>query len=425
MTGGLFKSQSVLTPYGEGIIESIRDEAIVVKPTKWKLAGGQTPTFYLNRKDVKPKYAVGDIVTTSYGQAKISGIRQEDGMFIVLLVDWKLATSKCPTLYIKESAFLPTDEKKNIISKEEKFDMFTSCVAKANAAKAKAGNFFKGGQIEKAKENYILCLKAIEILSSDILSNKQRAKVFDLTVTSSNNAALCFLRLKKYSECAFYAKSALNLISALEPRMETGKVWQCLLRDGMTKDKLFKEWKKKSLFYIGKSELMRKNYKTAIDRLREALQILSTDNLTNVHPSISNNITELKDLLVLAEKKKGDEIKREKSTWQKAFKKDKTQPESKVASSTTSLEHPPGAAVAATTFTSPSARFTKTDESMEGTQSKGNSSNTSKIQQGSSEEVVSPTGGGFPYMGTILMFGLLGSLGTAAYWYMRVKSKEK
>jgi tetratricopeptide (TPR) repeat protein len=389
-----FEPQIEVTPSAEGM-ESGRKDAI--------------------EEPAGPKYSVDDIVTTAYGEGKISSIREEDGMYVVHLVNWKLATGSNPVLYMKESAILSTD-KKNLT------DSFTTCLDKANEAKAKAGSFFKEGQIKDAKEMYIVCLRAIESLSSDNLSNKQRAKVFDLTVTSSNNAALCFLRLKKYQECTFYARSALNLITALEPRMETGKVWQCLLKEGMTKDKLFKEWKKKSLFYIGKSELMRKNYQTAIDRMREALEIIDTDNQDNVHPSIANNIIELKELIVQAEKKKNDEIKREKSTWQKAFKKDKleAQAESSGAASSDGVSSTlPSTTTSsfstAAIATSPSVRFTKGDNDI------------AKTEDLLPEELINPTGSGdgFPYVRTMLVVGFLGSLGTAAYWYMRVKSKEK
>lgn len=266
MSGPFIPHTSVLTPYGEGtVVSSQTNGIVVVTPKHWQLAGNQVPTYYLNRKDVTPKYKKGDAVTTAYGAGKITNIRT-DGMYIVALTNWKLAQSQNPLIYMRDSGFLPPP-------KEEEFDFFATCLSKANEAKAKAGGFFKQGQIEQAKEHYLLCLKAIQSLSSDTLSNKQRAKVFDLTVTSSNNAALCWLRLKKYKECSFFASSALNLIVALEPRMGTGKVWQCLVKDGMTKDKIFKEWKKKSLFYIGKSELMRRNYQMAIERLKEALEV--------------------------------------------------------------------------------------------------------------------------------------------------------
>ena len=107
------------------------------------------------------------------------------------------------------------------------------------------------------------------------------------------------------------------LISALEERMEDGQVWKYLLERGMTKNKLIKEWKIKSYFLAGKSELLRKEYDTSIALLEAGLKILEND------PSAAAEITKLKDLHSSASKKRSAELKKEKSTWAKAFQKNK------------------------------------------------------------------------------------------------------
>jgi hypothetical protein len=98
-------------------------------------------------------------------------------------------------------------------------------------------------------------------------------------------------------------------------------VWQCLLDRGMTKNKLLKEWKIKSYFLAGKAELLKKEYDASISHLEDALKILADD------PQSIAEITKLKDLLSTAMKKRSAELKKEKSTWSKAFQKNKEEPE--------------------------------------------------------------------------------------------------
>lgn len=121
------------------------------------------------------------------------------------------------------------------------------------------------------------------------------------------------------------------LISALEERMDGGQVWQCLQDRGMTRTKLIKEWKTKSYFLAGKAELLRKEYDVSIGHLESALTLLADD------PQSSTEIVKLKELLATATKKRTAELKKEKSTWSKAFKKNNEIPE-KVPEVITSIE---------------------------------------------------------------------------------------
>ena len=111
------------------------------------------------------------------------------------------------------------------------------------------------------------------------------------------------------------------LISALEERMDGGQVWQCLQDRGMTKTKQIKEWKTKSYFLAGKAELLRKEYDVAINHLESGLALCAND------PQSSTDIVKLKDLLATATKKRTAELKKEKSTWSKAFQKNNEIPE--------------------------------------------------------------------------------------------------
>ena len=105
----------------------------------------------------------------------------------------------------------------------------------------------------------------------------------------------------------------------MEERIPAGAVWQCMIERGMNEEKLQKEWKKKSCYLIGKAELMRREYKAAVLHLEVALKLIAGD------AAREKEEVELKTLLATANKKKTEEVKKEKNTWSKAFEKNKSE----------------------------------------------------------------------------------------------------
>jgi hypothetical protein len=105
------------------------------------------------------------------------------------------------------------------------------------------------------------------------------------------------------------------LITSLEEKINSGpsEVWKCLQGNGLTTDKL-QEWKRKSLFYMGKAELKNKDFEDSVTHLETALALT---------PPNAKDIPILKDLLETARKYRAAELKKEKSTWSKAFKSSK------------------------------------------------------------------------------------------------------
>lgn len=115
---------------------------------------------------------------------------------------------------------------------------------------------------------------------------------------------------------------SLLLIRSLERNIPDGMIWKCLTENGVTLDQLKKVWKKKALYYVGKGELKRKNFKEAAVHLEEALGLIVDD------AKLAANANELRTLIADAKARHAKEKKREKSTWSKAFKKGKTEVES-------------------------------------------------------------------------------------------------
>lgn len=121
--------------------------------------------------------------------------------------------------------------------------------------------------------------------------------------------------------CYLFLQSLL-LIRSLERNIPDGMIWKCLTENGVTLDQLKKVWKKKALYYVGKGELKRKNFKEAAVHLEEALGLIVDD------AKLTANANELRTLIADAKARHAKEKKREKSTWSKAFKKGKTEVES-------------------------------------------------------------------------------------------------
>lgn len=226
------------------------------------------------------------------------------------------------------------------------------------------------------------------------------------------------------------------LITALEERMKDGLVWQCLLDRGMTKNKLLKEWKIKSYFLAGKAELLKKEYDASIVHLEDALKILADD------PQSTAEITKLKDLLSTAMKKRSAELKKEKSTWSKAFQKNKEEPEKPEPETAAAIEHAPSQGedmksieeilktmninVASPAGNPPS--FTTSGAEVNGKTSKGAKKNkdTKKDAAAKKDEIDGSDGDSVSDEAFGWMIGataVLGAIGLAAFFVMKSKQK--
>lgn len=180
----MFVGQIVKTPYGEGIVNLIRDDkSVVVTPTSWELAAKQKPSFYLARSDASPVFSEGSAVKTSFGSGKITSIRAEDKQHIVHLDEWKLADGKSPTLYLNQDSLqrvaatedVPTGESNERKHQEAKF---METFEKAMAHKATATEAYKNSDMEAAKQEYLSALQTLQYVSGE-LTNSHKAKLLE------------------------------------------------------------------------------------------------------------------------------------------------------------------------------------------------------------------------------------------------------
>lgn len=98
-------------------------------------------------------------------------------------------------------------------------------------------------------------------------------------------------------ESTNYAMNAVRLLDALEARVgESSLIFAALVKRGgiSNAQDMRKTWTKKSLFYAGKAELMRKNYDEAIMFLERARKIIAGD------PDFLKDEEDIKNLLTQA-----------------------------------------------------------------------------------------------------------------------------
>lgn len=298
-----------MTPYGESTVIETRDDVITIcEPNKWKLATSKPPTYYLNKNDVKPFYAIGEKVSCVWGHGAIQNIR-EDGVYVVTLNNWTLADGKSPTLYLQESAL-----SKIVKKKKDKKNFMEECIKKAVGLKAEAGKLFNAGKYAEAYEKYLASLTAMHTQSPENLTNRERAMVFEQTVPCHNNLSLCSFKMNKMAQCIEFAHNSLTLISALQSKIASGsEIWKVLTKErGMTMEKLL-ELKKKAHFNIGKASAEKKDHDTAVKHLEEALLISNKD------PSKATDSAKIQAMLSAEKKKRSNDLKKEKKTWKKAF----------------------------------------------------------------------------------------------------------
>lgn len=212
-----FINQQVITPYGRGIVETLRlsasstDESmVIVRPYDWVLANEQKPIFYLNVKDVQPVYPKGCVVSTVFGVGEVHEVR-EDGIYIVRLKHWILANNKRPTLFLNESSL--THYKETEVSKSSQEtdnsenlekSMFEKQLQEALTLKNEANEHFKKGELEDAKSKYIESVTILRELSQ-YSSLENRVRVLEQLIPCHNNIALCCFKIKDFNDSIIFA----------------------------------------------------------------------------------------------------------------------------------------------------------------------------------------------------------------------------
>lgn len=108
-TSKFTSGSAVSTPYGEGVITSVRESDYVVQLTKdtWELAYGQRPTLYLADNNLKPSkgdISGGERVKSVYGVGYVLSKRSDGSMIVESAPEkWSLAYNQLPRMFLDAS----------------------------------------------------------------------------------------------------------------------------------------------------------------------------------------------------------------------------------------------------------------------------------------------------------------------------------
>ena len=411
----------VLSPYGgAGVIKAVRDKHYVIELTKWALANGKSPVQYLThaavkldveaqKKDKSRKtkavakspdlFQVNDRVLSPYGGAGvIKAVR--DKHYVIELTKWALANGKSPVQYLTHSAVkLDVEAQKKAKDELRQQTQWREYLDRATNSKNDAAKLFSQKDFAGAKNAYLAALGSLNSMGTD-LPDHLRAEVLEHTMPCSNNVALCCMKNGQYGESMQYAYNVLMLVNALDEQIYNGgsqayqnngarklsMVWLAFKRRGMTYAKLIRDWKKKSLFYMGKASLLARDYDNAIEFLSQSLAVLITPLEGSLNAALANcdgtidevrklvndnlylttetkangdvdvrgpanekldekaeaekqkQVKEINELLQQAKVEKRKSEKKEQQTWSKAFAKSAEEAEEKAAAEKAAAE---------------------------------------------------------------------------------------
>ena len=377
--------------YGRCRVDEVRaDDMVKCTPLSWRLAAGQLPVFYLNKESVKPATVrVGDVVKCNYGGVGSVVEVRETGDYVITLANWKLAQGQSPRLYLQRDSFELSsgleEGGKGVKSakqlQREQMTFWKESIQRAGEKKNEANEWFKKGDMDKARELYLEALTTCTQNvgnEMDSLPDSLRADIFETMVPCHNNVATCYLKQQGFAEVVSFARNGLMLARHMEARIGQSNVWRKLEARGMTKDKLTKDWIKKSLFLLSRAEMALKEYDEACNHLDTALKLVEGD------AAYEKNAAELRALLLEAQKERKKQIKKEQKIWGGAFEKSKKEQEDGEKAAAKDRARTQAAAAAASAAAAAAAAAAQTTK---GTNSSGSS--------GSGGSSPSPTGPGF------------------------------
>jgi tetratricopeptide (TPR) repeat protein len=275
------KDKSLLqTPYGCATVIRTRrhaDGTVAMREMElsdWKQADGNTgpvrpATLFSPVKFPSIVPEVGNDVVCQYGRGRVIGIRRfTEDQVAVCLSSWRLAGRSRVTCYLAASAVQVVRPKK--IYEMTVFER----VEFAMELKTKTAADFAAKNYESALVTYASAVDAVRYVQhkSDS-SNEVRADLVVLMITCSNNAATCCTKLKKWDEADKFARNALVIIDALEPKRGK-RIHKLLNESGYSDHKLFGEWRVKSCIIMATAALRKENYDDAIDILKKAREVI-------------------------------------------------------------------------------------------------------------------------------------------------------
>ena len=286
------------TPYGRALLyntkpnankkdeeNTTKDQIHCFKLKDITLADGKNPTLYTCQSDfslASPKQD-DDVVLGTIGRGCVTEVRDDEEdikTIVVELTNWHLAGRSKVKVYSNISKFLskiPTEDSKSkdlfrVVRKKRVFEMnIYERIEHAKELKQKAIPHFVQGEYSKALDLFSTAIYAVRMQEhSPESTNEMRADLVEIMISCSNNAASCYVKLKRWEEAEQQARNALLLIDALDGKR--GQKIHLILKEGGLSDlKIFGEWRVKSYLIIARAEAEQQEYAMALARLKQAL----------------------------------------------------------------------------------------------------------------------------------------------------------
>ena len=217
---------------------------------------------------------VGDEVLTLYGRGRVLDIRSDENNnnnnnLVVLISSWRLAGRSRVTCYLSPSSV-------QVVRKKKLYEMSTyERVEHAQTLKTTAAQQFRAKKYEAALETYAYAVDAVRYVQHrpESSSNEVRADLLVVMITCCNNAGTCCTKLQKWEEAFRFAKNAVVLLDALEPKRGK-KIHQILNRDGISDVKLFGEWRVKSNLIMARALYEQNESIQAMEVLKQAHDVI-------------------------------------------------------------------------------------------------------------------------------------------------------
>ncbi len=235
---GVVKREGVKTPGGSAVASSR------IELSDWSLADGVKPSLFSfddTMEVIPPPLEIGCDVTTQYGRGKLTALTSTKAT--VVLTEWRLAGLSRVTCHLSpKDCYFAKKKLFKELSAVEKID-------RANELREEAKQTLSSKDYSKAGALYQQAIFLINTVDNDsVKADMDRAQLIECLIACSNNAAFTGLQLKEYKDVVQHARNSIMLIDAMETK-KGGKVNKAFNTMGIDDDKLFVDWRVKSLYY--------------------------------------------------------------------------------------------------------------------------------------------------------------------------------
>ena len=274
-----------------------KDDVIVMQVVElldWALSSSNInkfPKLYSTAYLPSVRPMIGDDVICTYGRGTVLKLPSKDGdqknHLVVHIKSWRLQgdsnKNKVLCYLLPHQVYVVRKKTLHEMDVYERVENANKCKQEANAS-------FANQQYKQALTKYEKAVDSVRYVQHDADSNNYvRADLVEIMITCSNNAATSCVKLVSldpqqqqgidkehvnyYKEMIqTYAKNALLLIDALNEKR--GQKIHTILSKKYSDEKIFGEWRIKSLLLLAKFHVEKKEYSESIPICKQIKQVL-------------------------------------------------------------------------------------------------------------------------------------------------------